>query len=152
MVTTLDQWGHAYLRQQKFAAAQAAFAEGLALAQTMNTRHLMGEALYGLAQTALATGDQAEAKRLGQASLALFTEIRYQRTDEVRAWLVRCNLLEEGRQDGGKSDIVRNVTLSVTIPRRSPATLRAQNQFCRFFMEEGDQNDRALWCDINQAN
>ncbi|MFN8487223.1 MAG: tetratricopeptide repeat protein [Caldilineaceae bacterium] len=96
MVTTLDQWGHAYLRQQKFAAAQAAFAEGLALAQTMNTRHLMGEALYGLAQTALATGDQAEAKRLGQASLALFTEIRYQRTDEVRVWLVRCNLLEEG--------------------------------------------------------
>ncbi len=42
---------------------------------------------YGLAQVAAAQGDIAEARRLGQESLALYTIIPHHTANEVKRWL-----------------------------------------------------------------
>ena len=53
----------------------------------MGAAQLVATALYGLARVAAARGDHADARRLGEESLALFKQMGHEKGDQVEQWL-----------------------------------------------------------------
>lgn len=83
---TLEFLGELQLTQKQFAVAEVTFRKVLELAAERNQR-MKGEALFGLAQVAFAQENKIEARRLGEASLAVFDAIGQHRANAVRQWL-----------------------------------------------------------------
>lgn len=84
---TLKFLGDLQVLQKQYEAAETTFREVLALASEGNQR-MKGEALFGLADVAANRGDYAEARKLGEASLAVFESIGQVTTGRVREWLL----------------------------------------------------------------
>ena len=73
--------------QKQYEAAETTFRKVLAIAAEGNQR-MKGEALFGLAGVAAERGGYAEAKELGEASLAVFESIGQGTAGKVRQWLL----------------------------------------------------------------
>ncbi len=83
---TLKFLGDLQLMQKQYDAAEATFRTVLEKAAAGNQR-MKGEALFGLAEIALAHTNYAEARAQGQASLAIFESIGQGTAARVRQWL-----------------------------------------------------------------
>ncbi len=59
----------------------------LIIARELGAAQLVATALYGLARAAAARGDHAEARRLGEESLALFKHMGHEKGNQVEQWL-----------------------------------------------------------------
>jgi tetratricopeptide (TPR) repeat protein len=79
--------GELHRKQERWEAATSTFYEALANASKINVPELQGNCFYCLAQIALAQGDLAEARRLGQEALTLCESIGYYKAAEMRDWL-----------------------------------------------------------------
>ncbi|MGB0386293.1 MAG: tetratricopeptide repeat protein [Ardenticatenaceae bacterium] len=84
---TLIEWGNTRLKQHRSVLAATAFREALQIAQEVGTPDCTADALYGLAQVALAHNNIAEARRQAQESLATFEQIRHKDAAKVQEWL-----------------------------------------------------------------
>lgn len=83
---TLKFLGDLQVMQKQFAAAKATFRKVLEIAAAANQR-MKGEALFGLAEVAAGQGDYVEARKQGEASLAVFESIGQNTASKVRQWL-----------------------------------------------------------------
>jgi tetratricopeptide (TPR) repeat protein len=83
---TLKFLGDLQVMQKQFEAAEAKFRKVLEIAAEGNQR-MKGEALFGLAEVAAGQGDYVEARKQGEASLAVFESIGQNTTSKVRHWL-----------------------------------------------------------------
>ncbi|HEX9945434.1 MAG TPA: tetratricopeptide repeat protein [Thermoanaerobaculia bacterium] len=83
----LIEQGEVYLREQKPDTAVAAFLQALETASEAGTLFIVALALYGLGRVAGFHGDFVEARRQGQASLAILEAIGHVEAKGVRDWL-----------------------------------------------------------------
>ncbi len=83
----LNVLGHFYLDQQNTDLARSTFLESLEIARRIDSKPLFASALLGLAQCAAIEDNLVEAQRQGQESLAIFEDINYYKTTQVREWL-----------------------------------------------------------------
>lgn len=79
-------WGEFCLLRQQIDEAASAFQEMLDI-QPEEDMLLLAQARYGLAQVAAAQGNNSEARRLGEMSLASFEKMGYRSAHEVKQWL-----------------------------------------------------------------
>lgn len=84
----LTEWGGVHIKYQQVDAAFEAFQEVITSENLAETEPVMiGLAYYGLARVAALRGERAEARRLGQQSLAQFEAIEHHKAREVADWL-----------------------------------------------------------------
>jgi hypothetical protein len=84
----LIEWGGIHLKYRQFSAAATAFTEVLSGELAGESEPTMSAmACYGLARIAAFEGDNAQARRLGQESLAQFAAVGHNRAREVADWL-----------------------------------------------------------------
>ena len=83
------------MAQKQFDAAETTFHKVLAIAAESNQR-MKGEALFGLAEIAVARGDYVEARKQGEASLVVFESIGQGTANQVRQWLDDLSATGEG--------------------------------------------------------
>lgn len=79
--------GELRLRQNYLNAATEALTKSLEIARDVNSPEQVGLALYGLARTAAARANYAEARLQGQTSLNIFETAGHEKAQEVRGWL-----------------------------------------------------------------
>jgi tetratricopeptide (TPR) repeat protein/transcriptional regulator with XRE-family HTH domain len=82
----LVECGELALKQQRLDDAAAAFQEAQAVALNSHLESV-ASALYGLARIAAARGDIAGARRQGQESLRIFSDMGHRLKDTVKDWL-----------------------------------------------------------------
>lgn len=81
------EFGELRLRQEYMNAASESFTKALELAREVNSPELIGLALYGLARTAAARKNFAEARLQGLTCLDIFKATGHQKEWEVQGWL-----------------------------------------------------------------
>lgn len=85
----LCAWGNYHVANPHgdLAVATSSYNQALEISLQNDFREPQAEALYGLAQVAAARKNDAEARQLGQQSLAIFTEINSRLAQKVQKWL-----------------------------------------------------------------
>ena len=83
---TLKFLGELQVMQKQYEAAEETFHKVLTIAAKGNQR-MKGEALFGLADIAASRGNYSEARKQGEASLAIFESIGQGMANTVKAWL-----------------------------------------------------------------
>ncbi len=88
----LNDWGEIHLVHQHLDVAAAAFDEVLTLnTDALDSQDLLAHAQYGIARVAAAQGAVAQARRLAEESLAIFTAIEDHEATTVQQWLDTLN-------------------------------------------------------------